>query len=93
MVVAAHLHNRTLRRGTCRTPMTDLLQSPGDRQHVRVFGCPAYVHVHGDNRANNAAPTHVVVSMGYSTDSPTMPVYYANTRSVLASRSVCFHEL
>jgi hypothetical protein len=59
---------------------------------MRVFGCPAYVHVDKSQRRKLGDRAWKVVFVGYEPQSPAWLVYNSATRHVVSSRNVVFDE-
>jgi hypothetical protein len=92
MAVAMHIHNRTFRRGINDIPLRLLTGATPDLSYLRTFGCPAFVSVPRANRSKIAPSARVSIFVGYSPDSRAWLIWMPNTRVVLISRSVAFHE-
>jgi hypothetical protein len=59
---------------------------------MRVFGCPAYVHVDKSQRRKLDDHAWKGVFVGYASKSPAWLVYNLATRRVVSSRNVVFDE-
>jgi hypothetical protein len=59
---------------------------------MRVFGCPAYVHVDKSQRRKRDDRAWKGVFVGYAPESPAWLVYNPTTRRVVSSRNVVFDE-
>jgi hypothetical protein len=60
---------------------------------MRVFGCPAYVHVDKSQRRELDDRAWKGVFVGYDSESPAWLVYNPATRRVVSSRNVVFDEV
>jgi hypothetical protein len=63
-----------------------------DLSHLRVFGCPAYVHVDKFRRRKFDDRAWKGIFVGYAPDSPVWLVYNPRKRRVERSRNVVFDE-
>jgi hypothetical protein len=60
---------------------------------MRVFGCPAYVHVDKSQRRKLDDRAWKGVFVGYASESPAWLMYNPATRRVVSSRNVVFDEV
>ena len=60
--------------------------------HLRIFGCPAYVHVEKSARRKLDNKSWEGIFIGYASDSPAWLVYNPSTRCVIRSANVTFDE-
>ena len=60
--------------------------------HLRVFGCPAYVNVPTSLRRKLSDAAWEGIFVGYAADSPAWLVYNPRTKNVVRSRSAIFNE-
>ena len=77
---------------TTIAPLEAITGKKPDLEHLRVFGCPAYVHIPSQRRTKMEAPSRKGVFVGYTPNSQSWQVYFPATRIVLSSRSVTFDE-
>ena len=67
MAFAVHVFNRTPRRsGSTIVPLEAITGKKPDLEHLRVFGCPAYVHIPSQRRTKMQAPSRKGVFVGYT---------------------------
>ena len=92
IAVAVYIHNRTFRRGVKDTPLRLMTGATPDLSYLRTFGYLAFVHAPRANRSKTTPSAHEGIFVGYSHDSPTLLVWMPDTRVVLATRNVAFHE-
>ncbi len=60
--------------------------------HLRVFGCPAYVHIPSQRRTKMQPPSRKGLFVGYTPNNQSWMVYIPESKTVLSSRSVTFDE-
>jgi hypothetical protein len=60
---------------------------------MRVFGCPAYVHVDKSQRRKLDDRAWTGIFVGYASESPAWLVYNPATRRVVSSRNVVFDHV
>ena len=93
MSAAAYLRNRVWSSGAGGIPYKIVTGKDADYTRLRVFGCPAYVHVDKSNRGKLEDSAWRGVFVGYAVDSsPSWLVYNPRTRRVIRSRNVVFDE-
>ena len=68
MLTACYLHNRTYHSGVNGIPVTLANGHTPDLQHLRIFGCPAFVHIPADQRRKMTDTTFQGILVGYPTD-------------------------
>ena len=79
---AVHVFNRTPRRsGTTVAPLEALTGKKPSLDHLRVFGCPAYVHVPSQRRTKMEAPSRKGVFVGYTPKRQSWQVYLPTSHS------------
>ena len=66
--------------------------SKPDVSHLRVFGCPVYVHVLKDKRSKFETSGRKGVFVGYSETSKAYKIYFPGQRQIEFSRDVAFNE-
>jgi hypothetical protein len=60
--------------------------------HLRIFGCPVYIHVPKQKRAKMEPSSKKGVFVGYSENSKAYRIYVPSQRQVEVRRDVTFHE-
>ena len=60
--------------------------------HLRIFGCPMYIHVHKEKRSKLEPSDKKGVFVGYSETSKAYQIYVPGKRFIEVSRDVTFHE-
>jgi hypothetical protein len=60
--------------------------------HLRIFGCPVYIHVPKDKRTKMEPSGKKGIFVGYSTTSKAYRIYVLGERHIEVSRDVSFHE-
>lgn len=93
MKCAVYIRNRVWSSGAEGIPFLLVTGRSPDLSRLRVFGCPAYVHVDKNSRQKLSHRAWRGVFVGYADDSVAWLVYNPNTRRVIASRNVVFDEL
>ena len=92
MRTAAYVRNRVHSRAVNGVPY-QLLHGGVPRLHnLKVFGCPAYVHVDASRRLKMQDKAVKGVFVGYSERSPVYIVWVPEKRQLLRSRNVTFDE-
>jgi hypothetical protein len=61
-------------------------------EHLRIFGCPVYIHVPKDKRKNLEPSRKKGIFVGYSESSKTYRVYVPRKQKVEISQDVTFDE-
>ena len=92
MLTACHLHNRIYHIGVNGIPVTLANGHTPDLQHLRIFGCPAFVHIPADQRRKMTDTAFQGILVGYPTDTYGYLVYNPRTRRVVTTRHVRFDE-
>ena len=92
MAAAVHIRNRVCSSGAGGVPYQLVTGRPADLSSMRVFGCPAYVHVDKSQRRKLDDRAWKGVFVGYAPESPAWLVYNPTTRRVVSSRNVVFDE-
>jgi hypothetical protein len=93
MAAAVHVRNRVHSGGAGGLLFTLATGRRADLSSVRVFGCPAFVHVVDKSqrhKPDDRAWKGVVV--GCASESPAWVVYNIATRRVVSNRNVVFDE-
>jgi hypothetical protein len=60
--------------------------------HIRIFGCPMYIHVPKEKRTNMEASGKKGFFVGYNENSKSYRIYVPSQRQIEVSRDVNFHE-
>ena len=92
VLTACYLNNRTYHSGVDGIPVTLATGVTPDLSHLRIFGCPAYVHIPANQRKKMADTAFKGVLVGYPTDTYGYLVYNPQTRRVITTRHVRFDE-
>ena len=93
MNAAVHVRNRSWSEAAGGPPLEIVTKCPVDLSRLRVFGCPAYVHIDKSRRRKLDDRAWRGIFVGYATDSPVWLVYNPRTRRVERSRNVDFDEM
>ena len=67
-------------------------ERPDILSNLRVFGCPAYVHIDASLRKKFRDKAWKGIFVGYAFDSPAWMIYNPVTRHVIRSRNVVFDD-
>jgi hypothetical protein len=59
--------------------------------HLRIFGCPVYIHVPKEKRKNMEPSGKKGVFLGYSENSKAYMIYVLGQREIEVRRYVTFH--
>jgi hypothetical protein len=92
MAEAVHARNRVHSSGAGGVPFTLVTGRRAGLSSMRVFGCPADVHVDKSQRRKLDDRAWKGVLVGYASESPAWLVYNPATRRVVSSRNVVFDE-
>jgi len=93
VTVAAHVHNRSPRRGLgWKTPYELFLGHTPDISYFRVFGCRAWVYTSKDQRKKWDPNSQAMIFVGYESGSKAYRLWNPKTRSIVISASVRFDE-
>ena len=87
-----YVRNRSWSKGDGVIPFKALTGRDPDLSNLRVFGCPAYVHIDYSQRLKFSSKAWQGIFVGYAFDSPAWIVYNTITRKVFRTRSVIFNE-
>jgi hypothetical protein len=60
--------------------------------HLKIFGCPVYIHVPKEKRTKMEPSRKKGVFVGYSENSKAYRIYVPGQRQIEVSRDVTFHE-
>jgi hypothetical protein len=61
-------------------------------EHIRVFGCDAYVHVPKENRGNMDNKAEKCILIGYKDGMKGYKLWNPKTKKIVYSRDVVFRE-
>ncbi len=78
--------------GSNGIPVELVTCKPPNLSNLRVFGCPAYVHIDASLRKKLGDKARKRIFVGYAFDSPAWFIYNPVTRHVTRSRNVVFNE-
>ena len=93
IATAAHIHNRSPRRGlSWKTPHELFFGRTPDISYFCVFGCRAWVYTPKDQRKKWDANSQPMIFMGYEPGSKAYRLGNPKTRSIVISASVHFDE-
>jgi hypothetical protein len=92
MAAAVHVGNRVHIGGAGGAPFTLTTGRRADLSSMRVFGCPAYVHVDKSQLRRLDDRAWKGVFVGCASESPAWLVYNSVTRRVVSSRNVVLDE-
>ena len=91
-LAAVHIRNRIWSQGSRTIPYLAVTGHNPDLSNLRIFGCPAFVHIDQNLRKKFDKTAWQGIMVGYCSDSPAYLIYNTRTRHVLRSRSVTFDE-
>jgi hypothetical protein len=92
MAAAVHVRNRVHSGGAGGVTFTVATGRRADLSSMRVFGCPACVHVDKSQRRKLDDRALKGIFVGYASESPAWLAYNHVTRRVVSSRDVVFDE-
>jgi hypothetical protein len=92
MAAAVHVRSRVHRSRAGGVPLTLATSRRADLSSMRIFGCPAYVHVDKSQRRKLDDRAWKGAFVGYASESPAWLVYNPATRQVVSSRNVVFDD-
>jgi len=87
-----YIRNRCWSSGSNGIPLELATRKPLDLNYLRVFGCPAFVHIDESSRRKLGDKAWKGLFFGYAFESPAWNVYNPRTRKLIRSRSVVFNE-
>ena len=87
-MTASFIHNRVYHRGVDGVPITLVSGIIPNLSILRIFGCPAYVHIPSGQRRKMADTAFKGIFVGYPTDSYGYLIYNPVTHRVIVSRYV-----
>ena len=91
-LTVAYIRNRVWHSGAGCIPYQKVTGNSPDLSNLRVFGCPAYVHIESARRKKLDQKAWQGVFVGYALDSPAWLIYNPATKNVIRSQNVSFHE-
>jgi hypothetical protein len=91
-MTACYLNNRTYHRSINGVPLTLASGRTPDLSHLRIFACPAYVHIPQHQRRKMADTAFKGILVGYPTDTYGYLIYNPRNRKVITTRHVRFDE-
>jgi hypothetical protein len=74
------------------TPEEAFIGEKQDVGHLRIFGCPVYIHVPNDKRTKMEPSGKKGIFVGYNETSKTYKIYVPGERHIEVSKDVSFHE-
>lgn len=92
MDTATYLRNRLYSNGSQGIPYLLAFNKEPCINHLMVFGCRAYVHIHSRKNGNFAPKSWPVVFVGYPSDSTGYKILNPRSGQLSISRSVTFNE-
>ena len=75
-----------------KTPEEKFTGVKPDVEHLRIFGCPLYIHVHKEKISKMEPSGKKEIFVGYSETSKAYRIYIPGQRYIEVSRDVTFHE-
>jgi len=87
-----YIRNRCWSSGSNGIPLELVTGKRPNLSYLRVFGCPAFVHIDESSKRKLGDKAWKGVFVGYAFDSPAWIVYNPRTRKLIRSRSVVFNE-
>ena len=87
-----YIRNRTWAAGAKAIPWFAITGTMPNIYNLRVFGCPAYAHIHQSLRSKFGDKSFKDISVGYAFDSHAWLVFNPSTNRVTRSRNVTFDE-
>ena len=92
-LTVSYVRNRVWHSGAGCIPFQKVTGQAPDLSGLRVFGCPAYVHVDPSRRKKLEPKAWEGIFVGYACDSPAYLIYNPATKNVIRSQNVKFNEL
>lgn len=90
--MAAHLINRTICSSHGKTPNEKFYNQRVDISDLKIFGSPVMVHVNKQKRKKWDKKSIKMIFVGYDRDIKGYRCIDKNTRKIIVSRDVIFHE-
>jgi hypothetical protein len=75
-----------------KTPEEAFTGEKPEVEHLRIFGCPIYIHVPKEKRTKMEPSRKKGIFVGYSETSKAYSIYVPGQRYIEVSRDVTFHE-
>lgn len=75
-----------------KTPEEAFTGEKSDVSHLRIFGCPVYIHIPKEKRTKMEPFSKKGIFMGYSETSKAYRIYIPGQRNIEVSKDVTFHE-
>jgi hypothetical protein len=75
-----------------KTPEEVFSETKPEVGHLRIFGCPVYIHVPKEKRSKMEPSGKKGVFVGYIENSKAYKIYVPGQRQIEVSRDVTFHE-
>ena len=92
-LTVSYVRNRVWHSCAGCIPFQKVTGQAPDLSGLRVFGCPAYVHVDPSRRKKLEPKAWEGIFVGYACDSPAYLIYNPATKNVIRSKHVKFNEL
>ncbi len=90
MLNACYLNNRTWHHNSEGVPVTLATGHIPNLSHLKISGCPAFVHIPARQRKKMSDTAFAGVFVGYPTDTYGYLIYNPKTRRVITTRHVRF---
>ncbi|XP_058982660.1 uncharacterized protein LOC105262273 [Musca domestica] len=91
-VTAAYILNRIPCRKQSKSPEEIWTSREQNLEHLRVFGCKAFVHIPKQKRSKLQAKSEECIFVGYSQESKAYRLFNPKTQKIIISRDVVFVE-
>lgn len=92
MLSACYLNNRTWHHSAEGVPITLVTGNVPNLSHLKIFGCPTFVHIPAGQRKKMSYTVFTGILVGYPTDTYGYLVYNPRTRKVITTRHIRFDE-
>ena len=91
--IVVYVHNRTLHSILeNKTPEEVFSGKKPKVIHLRIFGCPVYIHIPKEKRTKLDPSGKKVIFVGYSESSKAYRIYFPGLKKIDISRDVKFDE-
>ena len=91
--IAMYVHNRTPHRVLDnKIPKEDFSGEKPEVSHLRIFGCPVYIHIPKEKRTKLDPSGKKGIFVGYSKSSKAYRIYVLGYKNIDISRDVTFDE-
>ena len=88
-----YVHNRTLHRVLeNKTPKEVFSGKKPKVSHVKIFGCPVYIHIPKEKRTKLDPLGKKGIFLGYSESSKTYRIYFLGFNNIDMGRDITFDE-